>query len=165
MIYVSHGRLAANLNGTIVRANQALPLDRWMRVSVTYDGEQLVVLANGKQIGQTKNFPTASGVMGPKWEWAATHPGDNRVPHDGIGPEGILAMRVIGAHASMENGEMDFSVPAGGHVMVLVASMDNRDMTGYFHAAISDLNQANLDSVAASWSRHLAWWRKFWSKS
>lgn len=164
-IYLSHGRLAANLNGTVVTAKQALPLREWVHLAVAYDGEQLVLLANGKQIGETADFPTASEVMGPKWEWAATHPGDKQVPYEGIGPEGVLAMRVIGARVSMQDGETHFDVPAGGRVVVLVAAMDNRDTPAYFRSAISDLKEATTESVAASWSRHLAWWRKFWSKS
>jgi hypothetical protein len=164
-IYVSHGKLAANLNGTVVMAKQVLPLREWVHLTVAYDGEQLVLLANGKQIGETSDFPVASEVMGPKWDWAATHPGDKQIPYGGIGPEGVLAMRVIGAHVSTQAGETHFDVPAGGRVMVLVAAMDNRDTPAYFRTAIAALRQATMESVAASWSRHLVWWRKFWSKS
>ncbi len=165
LIYLAHGQLMVNLNGTIVTAEQILPQQQWTNITVAYDGEQLVLLANGKQIGETRDFPTAAQAMGPEWQWAATHPGDKKVPFDGIGPQGVMAMRVIGAHASMENGEMQFAVPAGGRVVVLVAAMDNRDTPGYFHAAVSDLKQANFNSIAASWSRHQAWWKTFWSKS
>ena len=164
-IYLSHGRLAANLNGSVVTAAQAFPLHQWVNIAVAYDGERLVLLENGKQVGETTQFPAAAQVMGPRWEWAATHPGDKKVPHDGIGPEGVLAMRVIGSQVSTQDGEMHFIVPAGGRVVVLVAAMDNRDTPGYFDAAISDLRDADLQSVASSWSRHLAWWRKFWSRS
>jgi hypothetical protein len=164
-IYLLHGRLAANLNGTVVTAEQALPMHAWVHLAVAYDGEQLVLLANGKQIGETRDFPAASAVMGPGWEWAATHPGDKQVPYEGIGPEGVLAMRVLGAQASTRDGETHFEVPAGGRVVLLVAAMDNRDTPAYFGSAISDLRGATMESVAASWSRHVAWWRRFWSKS
>lgn len=165
LIYLSHGRLAANLNGTVVTTPQPLPLGRWEHVAVAYDGERLVLQVNGKQRAATANFPAAAEVMGPKWEWAAAHPGDKKVPYDGIGPEGILGLRVIGTTVSMRDGETHFVVPAGGRVVVLVAALDNRDTPGYFHAAILDLKEAGFQSVAESWSRHLAWWRKFWSRS
>lgn len=164
-IYVSHGRLTANLNGTVVTAKEALPLREWVPLTVAYDGRQLVLLANGRQIGETTDFPTAAEVMGPNWEWAATHPGDKQVPYEGMGPEGVLAMRVIGARVATEDGEVEFDVPAGGRVVVLVAATDNRDRPAYFDAAVSQLKDADLQSVAASWSHHLSWWRKFWSKS
>lgn len=164
-IYVSHGRLVANLNGTVVTATQALPLGEWVHLTVAYDGQRLLVMANGKQIAETKDFPTAAEVMGPRWEWAATHPGDKEIPYGGIGPEGVLAMRVIGAQVSTQDGETHFDVPAGGNVVVLVAAMDNRDTPAFFSSAISTLRQATMESVAGSWSRHLAWWRTFWSKS
>jgi hypothetical protein len=164
-IYLSHGRLAANLNGTVVTSSQTLPTRKWVTVTVSYNGQKLVLLADGKQTAATTNFPTAAEVMGPQWEWAAAHPGDVKLPFDGIGPEGVLAMRVVGGDATLSNGKMHFTIPAGGRVVVLVAAMDNRDTAAYFQVALSDLKQASLHDVAANWSRHLAWWRNFWSKS
>ena len=164
-IYLLHGSLTANLNGSVVTTTQALPLHRWVNVAVTYDGEHLVLLENGKQVRETTKFPSVEQVMGPEWEWAATHPGDEKVPHDGIGPEGVLAIRVIGSKVSEHHGEMHFDVPAGGHVDLLVAAVDNRDTPGYFDAAISYLKNADFQSVARIWSRHLSWWQKFWSRS
>ncbi len=165
IVYLSQGRLSANLNGTVVTANRPVPLHRWIRVAVAYNGNKMVLLLNGSQVGETTNFPAAAQVMGPKWEWAATHPGDPQIPFDGIAPEGILAMRIIGARVSTGNGTMQFTIPARGRVIAVVAVMDNRDSAGYFSAAISDLQQTNPDTIAASWSHHLAWWRNFWSRS
>ena len=165
LVYVAHGRLAANLNGTLVTARRALPLHRWVEVTVAYDGAQLVLLENGTRIGATRNFPTAKQVMGPQWEWAATHPGDAHIPFDGIGPRGVLALRVLGAAATVRQGATQFTVPPDGRVTVLVAAFDDRDEPGYFQAALHALRDADAASVATSWSRHLAWWRRFWSKS
>ncbi len=165
VLYLSQGRLAANLNGTIVTANRPVPLDQWTRVTAAYDGMKLVLLMNGIEVGETTDFPTAAEVMGPRWQWAATHPGDAKIPFDGCAPEGILAIRIIGAPASTEKGESHFTIPAGGSVTVAVAVMDNRDAAGYFHQAISDLQQTDAKTVVAAWSRHIAWWQKFWSKS
>ena len=165
VLYLSKGRIAANLNGTVVTANRSVPLNQWVRVGAAYDGMKLVLLMNGVEVGETTNFPTAAEVMGPKWKWAAAHPGDAQIPFDGCAPEGILAMRIIGARVSSEKGGIHFTIPAGGRVTVAVAVMDNRDTEGYFHRAISDLQQASAKTIAATWSRHLVWWRKFWSKS
>lgn len=165
VVYLSQGRLAANLNGTVVTADRPVPVNEWARISVAYDGSKMILLTNGTEVGKTTNFPTAAEVMGPKWEWAAAHPGDVQVPFDGIGPEGILAMRLIGAKAQGDKGGFHFEVPAGGRVILEVAAMDNRDTAEYFRAAIAELQDANAQTVAASWRRHMEWWRSFWSKS
>jgi len=164
-VYLSHGRLVANLNGTVLTSTQTLPTRQWVTVTIAYDGQKLMLLADGKPIGVTSNFPTAAQVMGPEWQWAATHPGDAKIPFEGIGPDGVLAMRVVGGHATLANGKMHFTIPARGRIVLLVAAMDNRDTSAYFHTALTDLEQASLPGVAASWSHHVAWWRKFWSKS
>ncbi len=164
-VYVARGRLTANLNGTVVTAKRPLTPGRWVEVAVAYDGARLVLLADGARIGETGRFPTAAEVMGPQWEWAASHPGDARIPFDGIGPVGVLALRVLGARAAMRHGATRFIIPAGGRVTVLVAAVDDRDTPGYFHSAIAELSDADARRVAARWARHLAWWRAFWSKS
>jgi hypothetical protein len=165
LIYLSQGRLAANLNGTAVTASDAIPLQQWTDVAVTYDGMKMTLLVNGRPVGETSKFPTAAQVMGPEWEWAAAHPGDPQVPFAGIAPEGVLATRIIGAQVATENGELRFQIPAGGKVIVAVAATDDRDAAGYFESSISELQRASADTVAATWPRHVASWRSFWSKS
>src|ERR1017187_1811752 len=124
LIYLSQGRLAANLNGTAVTASDAIPLQQWTDVAVTYDGMKMTLLVNGRPVGETSNFPTAAQVMGPEWEWAATYPGDTQV--------------------STENGDLRFQIPAGGKVIVAVAATDDRDAAGYFASAISELQRSLL---------------------
>ena len=165
VLYLSEGRLAANLNGTVVTANRPLPLNKWVQAAAAYDGMKLVLLMNGAEVGETTDFPSAAEVMGPKWQWAAAHPGDAQIPFDGSAPEGVMAMRILGAQASDQNGSLHFTIPASGSVTIAVAVMDNRDTAEYFHQAITDLQQANARTVAATWSRHVAWWRDFWSQS
>lgn len=159
------GRLAANLNGTVMTADRGLPLGRWTDVAVTYDGKALTLLADGKEVGRTTNFPTAAQVVGPEWQWAATHQGDPQVPFDGIAPKGLLAVRIMGAPASEKSGRLNFQVPANGKVIVAVAAMDNRDSAGYFDDSISLLQKADDATVSGAWAKHGAWWRDFWSRS
>jgi hypothetical protein len=165
LIYLSQGRLAANLNGTAVTASDAIPLQQWTDVAVTYDGMKMTLLVNARPVAETSNFPTAAQAMGPEWEWAATHPGDAQVPFNGMAPVGVLGTRIIGAQVSTENGELRFQIPAGGKVIVAVAATDDRDGAGYFQSAISELQRASAETVAGAWSRHAAWWRSFWSRS
>jgi Concanavalin A-like lectin/glucanases superfamily len=165
LIYLSQGRLAVNLNGTMVTASDTIPLQQWTDVAVTYDGTKMTLLVNGRRVAETSNFPTAAQVMGPEWKWAATHPGDTRVRFDGIAPEGVLATRIIGARVSTENGKLRFEIPAGGKVIVAVAATDDRDSAGYFQSTMSELQRASVETVAGAWSQHVAWWRSFWSRS
>lgn len=165
LIYFSQGRLSANLNGTVVTASDAIPLQQWAELAVTYDGMKMTLLVNGRPVAQTSNFPTAAQVMGPEWEWAATHPGDTQIPSDGIAPEGVLAVRIVGAQVSADKEELRFQIPAGGKVIVAVAATDDRDATGYFQSAIAELRRASAETIARAWSQHVAWWRGFWSRS
>ncbi len=164
-IYLSQGRLAANLNGTVLMADRPVTPQQWTKVTVAYDGMKMTLLADGEPVGETANFPTAAQVMGPEWKWAATHPGDPRIPFTGMAPEGILAVRIVGAQLHGENGDLRFQIPAGGKVILVVAATDDRDSAGYFQSSISELQRASVEAVAAARSRHVAWWRNFWSKS
>jgi len=165
LVYLADGKLAANLNGTVVTSKEPIPLNQWAEVEVAYDGSRLVLRVDGAEMGETSAFPNAAEVMGPKFEWMAAHPGDTQIPFDGTAPEGVLATRVLGAQVSSENGDIHFTIPARGHVIVALAVMDDRDTADYFHSAISDLQQATSATIAAIYSRHVAWWQKFWSKS
>jgi hypothetical protein len=74
-------------------------------------------------------------------------------------------MRILGAQTSNENGDTHFTIPAGGHVILALAVMDNRDSVDYLHSAISGVQQATAASIAAFHARHVEWWKSFWSKS
>ncbi len=165
LVYLSGGKLAANLNGTVVTSTDAIPLNRWVAVEVAYDGVKMVLRVNGAEVGGTTAFPGTAEVMGPEFQWMAAHPGDPQIPFDGSAPEGVLSMRVLGAQVSSENGDIHFAIPAGGHVIVALAAMDDRDTADYFHSAIADLQQTTSATIAAIHSRHVAWWQNFWSKS
>jgi len=165
VLYLSNGKLAANLNGTIVVAANPVPLHQWQRVAACYNGQQLTLLINGKPVAESRHFPTVAEVMGPKWNWAATHPGDAKIPYDGCGPKGLLALRVVGVASTFHDGQTRFAIPPGQKVTVLISAMDDRDSPRYFHRSLSELQAASKHAVRAAWQRHVAWWRHFWSKS
>lgn len=165
MLFLAHGRLAANLNGTTIVAQGPVPLHQWVQVSASYNGMELTLWVNGKPVGRTKRFPTAAQVMGPQWMWAATHPGDPAIPFDGCAPKGILAMRVLGGVVAATGGRMNITIPGDKRVTILIAVMDNRDTPRYRRTALEFLDAANLGTVAELWKSHLNWWRHFWSKS
>ncbi len=165
MLFLDHGRLAANLNGTTIVARHRVPLRRWIQVSASYNGRELTLFVNGSPAGRTRRFPTTAQVMGPRWMWAATHPGDTTIPFDGCAPKGILALRVLGGMTAEAGGRMDIRIPAEKRVTMLIAVMDNRDTPHYRHAAIDFLTSANMATVSHLWDTHLAWWRRFWSRS
>ena len=165
LVYLADGKLAANLNGTVVTSKDPIPLNQWAAVEVAYDGIKMVLRIDGAETGETSAFPSTAEVMGPKFEWMAAHPGGPQIAFDGAAPDGVLATRVLGAQVSSENGEMHFTILAGGHVIVALTAMDDRDTADYLHSATSGLQQATAATIAAIHSRHVAWWQNFWSKS
>jgi hypothetical protein len=165
VMYLSKGRLAANLNGTVVMSAHPIPLDHWEQVTASYNGRQLILLVNGKLEAESRVFSSAAQVMGPKWDWAATHPGDRHLPYDDCGPTGVLALRVVGVVSTYDDGATYCVIPPGKHATILLAAMDDRDSPTYLKQAISRLQNASDGSIRAAWQRHVAWWRHFWSKS
>ena len=127
LVSVSHGKLIANLNGTVLTSTTPLPTGQWTNVAVAYDGSKMVLTVNGAPAGETSNFPTAAQVMGPQFSWMASHPGDPQLPFNDIAPQGILATRILGATVTQADGESRFTIPAGGHVTFAVAASDDRD--------------------------------------
>ena len=83
----------------------------------------------------------------------------------GLRRRGFWQLRVFGAKVVDEKGDQRFEVPAGGHVIVAISVMDNRDSAEYFRSSIASLQQASASTIAAIRSRHVAWWQSFWSKS
>ena len=158
--------LRPNLNGTVgPREAARFRPQQWTDISVVYDGRTLALQADGKPVGQTTDFPSAAQVVGPEWKWAASHPGDNQVPFEGIAPDGLLAVRLIGAKPVEEGGTLRFVVVAGKKVIVAVAVTDDRDSPEYFSSSIASLVRSSEATVAATWMRHVNSWRAFWSKS
>lgn len=162
---VSHGKLTANLNGTVVASSDPLPHGQWITVEVAYDGAKMILRVNDLPVGESSAFPSANQVMGPQFSWMASHPGDSRIPFDGIAPEGVLATRILGAAVTYSGGESHFSIPAGGHVTLAIDASDNRDTREYLPMAVSRLRYMSEAGIAATHKQHLQWWRQFWSKS
>lgn len=165
LLYLNHGRLAANLNGTKIIARSTVPLHKWVHICASYTGKSLKLFVNGKRVGQTARFPTAAQVMGPLWMWAATHPGDNAVPFDGCSPKGILACRVLGGAVTDDNGRMNITIPAAQKITFVIAVIDNRDTPNYRRSALGLLRGANKQTLETLWQSHVRWWRSYWSKS
>ena len=163
--FVSQGKLSANLNGTVITSSSPLPSGQWISVEVAYDGSRMVLRVAGREVGETNAFPTAAQVMGPQFSWMASHPGDPHIPFDDMAPQGILAMRVVGASITQADGESRFAIPAGGHVILAVSAFDDRDNSDYVQAAIGGLEHTSEASIASIRAAHLAWWHHFWSKS
>ncbi len=57
LIYMSQGRLAANLNGTVVTANSPVPLQQWTNVAVTYDGMKMTLLETAGTQARQRTSP------------------------------------------------------------------------------------------------------------
>ena len=159
------GKLSAMLNRVRVTASEQLPLNRWSHVAAIYNGKVLSLVVNGVSIVATDKFPTAARVVGPQWEWSAIHPGDKHLPFDGCSPRGLLAVRVLGVAARFANGSVSLTLRPGATATVLLSAMDNRDGPNYRIASWKLLNGATSSGIERLWNKHLAWWKKFWSRS
>jgi len=58
--------------------------------------------------------PARAEVMGPKFQWMATHPAMRRFRLTELLLREFLAMRILGAQTSNENGDTHFTIPAAG---------------------------------------------------
>jgi len=152
-------------NAFTTTAPNPLPAGQWIRVAVTYDGSVLKIFTNGIEVGATAPFPTGpNGMMG--WNKMAMHIGDPNVPYHACGPQGLLIQRVLGAPTTETNqGELTFTLPAGGQATIVLAAVTDRNDPDYFSAAQKQARSASTASLARLRKQHDQWWSDFWSKS
>ena len=48
-IYLSQGKLTANLNGTVMTATRPVPAGQWVEVAVAYDGMKMALRVDGSR--------------------------------------------------------------------------------------------------------------------
>jgi hypothetical protein len=158
------GTLSATLNYTTITAASAIPLNQWTQAAVTYDGTTMTLYANGTTVASTTNFPTASYVMG--WDKTAIHLGVSGVPNNDCAPQGVLIQGIVGATATPgSQGTLNFTVPAGGQVSIVLAAVTNLNNSTYLATAQQQAQEATSASLAALLTEHNQWWSNFWSKS
>ncbi|HEX3775211.1 MAG TPA: hypothetical protein VHV51_12150 [Polyangiaceae bacterium] len=76
-----------------------------------------------------------------------------------------VAVRVIGAAASIDNDQLVFQLEPGQAATLVACVMSNQDDPDYAtqaSAAIAALEPSDIDTRSAS---HVDWWNAFWSKS
>ena len=146
-------------------ATGEIPVNQWVQVSATYDGNILRIFTNGRQVGATESFPTGTnGMMG--WNKMVTHLGDTNVAFDGCAPQGIFMQGIMGGDATNSSqGTLSFTIPPGGEKTLLLAAITDRNATNYFQAAQQQTQAATEKSIAKLFGEHTAWWKNFWSKS
>jgi hypothetical protein len=153
------------VNQFAATAKNPLPAGQWIRAAVTYDGSVLKIYTNGIEVGATAPFPTGTnGMMG--WNKMAMHIGDTNVPYNACGPQGLLIQRVLGAKTTETNqGELTFTIPAGGQATLVLAAVTDRNHPDYFFAAQKQARGATTAALARLRKQHDQWWSDFWSKS
>jgi hypothetical protein len=161
--YLSHGKLTAALNHTSVMANDPIPLNQWVQLAATYDGNTLTLYQDGVSVGSTNNFPPASQVMGS--DRSAIHFGDKDLPFDGCAPNGVMMQRVLGASPTESQHALGFSLLPNSSATIVVAVMTDRQSPDYLAQAQRMVQQANPDILGKLAQERDKWWDDFWSKS
>jgi hypothetical protein len=158
---------AADSNNQFATTSSSqVPTLQWVQVAATYDGNILRIFLNGTQVGATASFPTGTtnGTMG--WNKMVTHLGDTSVLFNDTAPQGALVQSVLGATATQTSqGNLSFSIPAGGTAYLVLAAVTNRNNANYLTAAQTQSQQATVSSLATLRQTHDSWWSNFWSKS
>ncbi len=159
---LSKGKLSLALNRTSVSASDALPLNQWVQVAATYDGNTLTLYQDGAAVGSTDQFPPTSDVMGSNK--SAIHFGDKDVPFEDCAPNGVMVQRVLGATPTEDQHALHFSLLPHSQATVLVSVATDRGGPDYLAQARQMVQQdpASLDKLDAE---HDKWWADFWSKS
>jgi alpha-L-fucosidase 2 len=157
------GKISATLNYTTVASTDPFPLNQWVQIMASYDGNALTIYQDGKSVATTSAFPTAADVMG--WDKKTIHTGDKSLPFAGCAPEGILLQRVIGADTKEDQQALKFSLAPGAQATLVLPVMTDRNSPAYFTQAQQLAAQADKDSLAKLYQDHEKWWTDFWSRS
>jgi len=73
---------------------------------------------------------------------------------------------VLGAPTTETNqGDLTFTLPAGGQATIVLAAVTDRNAPDYFSAAQKQARSATTASLARLRQQHDQWWSDFWSKS
>jgi hypothetical protein len=157
------GKISATLNYTTVAATDPFPLNQWVQVMATYDGNALTIYQDGKSVATTTAFPTADDVMG--WDKKTIHTGEKSLPFAGCAPEGILLQRVIGAETKEDQQALKFTLAPGAQATLLLSVASDRNTPDYFTEGQKLAALSDKDSLAKLYLDHEKWWGDFWSKS
>jgi hypothetical protein len=162
-ICLKDGKLSASLNQLTAAAKDTFPLNQWVQVIATYDGNALTLYADGNQMATTTDFPTAEDVMG--WNKEAIHYGAKGVPFDGCGPEGIMVQRVTGTAAKEDAHGLRFSLLPNEQATLLLSVVTDRNALDYLSTARQMVGSADAAFLNKLYQAHIKSWDAFWSKS
>ncbi len=154
------------VNKFTTTADAALPANQWVQAAVTYDGNTLKIFTDGVQVGTPVVFPSdlTDGMMG--WNKMVTKLGDTNAPYNGCAPQGVVVQRVLGAATTeTSQGNLAFTIPAGGEATILLTAVTDRNTTNYFAVAQKQAQSATSASLAKLRQQHDQSWGDFWSKS
>ena len=155
-----NGCLSGKLNTTSVTSVSPVPVGQWVKVALVYDGEKMSLYADGVQVASTTDFPTTADVNG--YDQSALHFGDQDLPYDGDGPDGIMVQRVVGSIATANGRALGFTIPVNSTATILLSIETDRNSKNYWNEAVQSVTNANIPLLTEI---HDAWWRAFWSKS
>jgi hypothetical protein len=160
---LNDGKLSASLNQTTVTSSDTFPLNKWVQIAATYDGQALTLYTDGTEVGATTDFPAAQDVMG--WQQNTIHFGDKDLPFAGCGPEGLMVQRVVGPDTKEADHRLIFLLAPGEQATLVLSVVTDRNTPDFSSMAQQLVQKADKASLATLYQAHTDWWNAFWSKS
>jgi len=173
---LDHGRLRFNVGAYFVRSEAALPVQKWVHVAGTFDGVHLRAYIDGKEVEPGARFVENGSTADAVWMTRnADGPLDEQYPwHYPLPPtstpetkgrEVSVAMRLVGAASTVEDGTIHFTLEPGVKVYLVTSILSDLDSPHHEAAVQARVEDMNADAVEKVNAAHRAWWRDYWSQS
>ncbi len=155
---ISQDRLRLAVGGAYVQSAAPVPLDRWVRLTGTFDGRQMRIYIDGEDAGAKSDGSPAADALVETMPWGLR--GARRFTGGVDIPSGVAcAVRLLDVR------DTRFSLEPG-KPLVLVAAMESRFKDAeYLDAVTNRIEQFGPEEIEPLRAKHEAWWRDFWGRS
>jgi alpha-L-fucosidase 2 len=173
---LDHGRLRFNIGNAFVRSEDALPTHQWLHVVGTFDGVRLKAYVNAQQVLPEARYIASGNTSDTIWmSRNADGPLDEQAPWPNPlppttsltvkGREVSVAVHVIGAPSTAQNGTLSFSLQPGAKVYLVVPILSDLDDPNHLAAAQALAAAQTSAGIEADQKTSREWWRNYWSES
>lgn len=173
---LDQGRLRFNVGDRFVRSWDALPTHQWVHVAGIFDGTVLRAYVNAQEVtpkaryiggGSTADTVwitrNADGPLDEEYDWPNPLPPTRTSQMRGR--EISFAGRLVGAQGTIQNGEIDFVLPAGKPVYLVTPILSDLDNVNHREAALARAQALTVSDILKVREAHRDWWKQYWAQS